>query len=402
MPSPIQSEAELYTLWNENCEPGVQFKTLHGTPVTVISPGQRNRSSGPDFLNAVLLIDGNLTVGHVEMHLRESDWFAHNHQHDSAYESVILHVLAEVPDPVNVRLSIPTIGIDQLSEVGRGKVPENSSSSNPLPLLAELSWHRFLRRATEAIRREPHLQGKDQIEREFLIRLFDSLGYSANRLPMKRLAERVFANRQRILGADFDQVLGSVLSFSALPVERLARVAADTLANGRLRGILPEEYLHEVDPGWNFRGRPANAPERRVWAGAKLTFDLFNGTLLEEAFQNLRERRDHKTMRQLFLVPFGKEMLVGNSRADEIVVNALLPTALAAGVLQDEVDLIEGACLCYRNAPSLSENNVLRSVEQHLMVEGALQGAFFQQGGIEFFQRFLNPDKSNLSMVAEE
>ncbi|MGE3800772.1 MAG: DUF2851 family protein [Candidatus Kapaibacterium sp.] len=401
MPSPIQSEAELYTLWNENCKPGVQFKTLRGTPVTVISSGQRNRSSGPDFLNAVLLIDGDLTVGHVEMHLREADWFAHNHQHDSAYESVILHVLAEVPDPLNVRLNIPTVGIDQLSEVRGEEFLENSSGSNPLPLLAELSWHRFLRRATEAIRREPYLPEENQIEREFLIRLFDSLGYSANRLPMKRLAERVFVNRQRMFGADFDQVLGFVLSFSALPVERLARVAADTLAGVRLRGILPEEYLHEVDPDWNFRGRPANAPERRVWAGAKLTFDLFNGTLLEEAFRNLRERSAHKTIRRLFLVPFGKEMLIGNSRADEIVVNALLPTALAAGILRGETDLIEGACLSYRNAPSLGENKVLRSVEKHLMVEEALQGAFFQQGGIEFFQRVMNPDKSNLSMIAE-
>ena len=65
-----------------------------GSTVEVLHPGYQNKSdSGPDFEQARLRIDGILWVGAVEIHILASDWVAHKHNWDPAYDQVILHVV---------------------------------------------------------------------------------------------------------------------------------------------------------------------------------------------------------------------------------------------------------------------------------------------------------------------
>jgi hypothetical protein len=74
--------------------------TNKGERIEVISPGVHNTNAGPDFLNAKIKIGDILFVGNVEMHLNASDWYAHKHDADSAYENVILHVVLNDDKPV--------------------------------------------------------------------------------------------------------------------------------------------------------------------------------------------------------------------------------------------------------------------------------------------------------------
>jgi hypothetical protein len=64
-----------------------------GEPVTVIHPGEHNHNGGPDFLNSRIRMGGTTWAGNVEIHIKEGDWFRHNHHLDKAYENVILHVV---------------------------------------------------------------------------------------------------------------------------------------------------------------------------------------------------------------------------------------------------------------------------------------------------------------------
>jgi hypothetical protein len=67
-----------------------------GEEVKVEDYGSWNRyGSGPDFLNARVRIGELLWCGHVEMHLKSSDWFTHKHHLDPAYHNVILHVVCD-------------------------------------------------------------------------------------------------------------------------------------------------------------------------------------------------------------------------------------------------------------------------------------------------------------------
>jgi hypothetical protein len=72
------------------------MKLIDGREFKIIDFGQYNPvESGPDFSNAKILIDGILWCGNVEIHIKSSDWFKHNHHKDPAYDNVILHVVLD-------------------------------------------------------------------------------------------------------------------------------------------------------------------------------------------------------------------------------------------------------------------------------------------------------------------
>jgi len=63
--------------------------------IIVISQGEHNHDSGPDFFNARINISGTVWAGNVEIHTRSSHFDAHGHDKDHAYDNVILHIVAE-------------------------------------------------------------------------------------------------------------------------------------------------------------------------------------------------------------------------------------------------------------------------------------------------------------------
>ena len=83
----------LYYVWKTKNFKQNGLKTIEGLSIEIIDYGLQNPYSGPDFSNAKIRIGQTLWVGHVEMHINSSDWIRHNHQADSAYQNVILHVV---------------------------------------------------------------------------------------------------------------------------------------------------------------------------------------------------------------------------------------------------------------------------------------------------------------------
>ena len=81
-------------VWQHKLWPAEEMKTVDGRQVRVIDQGLLNTGAGPDFFNAKVMIDRQLWSGNIEIHVRASDWFRHGHDKDSAYDSVVLHVVA--------------------------------------------------------------------------------------------------------------------------------------------------------------------------------------------------------------------------------------------------------------------------------------------------------------------
>ena len=98
-------------VWQHRLFDHAGLTTVDGRKLRIIDVGRLNTDSGPDFFNAKIAVDGCVWAGNVEIHRRASDWRRHNHHLDSAYDSVILHVV-EVADTVVHRTNgeeIPTL-----------------------------------------------------------------------------------------------------------------------------------------------------------------------------------------------------------------------------------------------------------------------------------------------------
>lgn len=85
----------LHYIWKYKKYPVASIRTTKGHEISVQSSGAHNLLSGPDFFNAKLRIDEQLWAGNVEIHIKSSDWYAHHHETDSNYDTVILHVVWE-------------------------------------------------------------------------------------------------------------------------------------------------------------------------------------------------------------------------------------------------------------------------------------------------------------------
>jgi hypothetical protein len=85
----------LHFIWKHKAFATSSLKTTNGEVVAIKHLGQHNFNTGPDFFNAQLAINNQLWAGNVEIHLKSSDWYVHNHEKDKAYDNVILHVVWE-------------------------------------------------------------------------------------------------------------------------------------------------------------------------------------------------------------------------------------------------------------------------------------------------------------------
>ncbi len=88
-------EELLHFLWSQKLVYSHKLTTSSEEKIEIVKIGTWNRDSGPDFLNAHILFNGQLWVGNVEMHLKSSDWYVHQHEFDENYDAVILHVVWE-------------------------------------------------------------------------------------------------------------------------------------------------------------------------------------------------------------------------------------------------------------------------------------------------------------------
>ena len=109
----------LHYVWQHRHYDFLNLKTTDERKVNVVFPGYHNHDAGPDFLQAVVVIEDMRWVGSVEIHCRSSDWLRHNHQRDDKYKSVILHVVYEHDTEISIGDGeyVPTLEL-------KGKIPQ--------------------------------------------------------------------------------------------------------------------------------------------------------------------------------------------------------------------------------------------------------------------------------------
>lgn len=83
----------LHYVWKFQKLKKATLLTVDDKPIQIIKTGQHNHLAGPDFFNGRVVIGKQKWAGNIEIHINSSDWYAHGHEKDTAYDNVILHVV---------------------------------------------------------------------------------------------------------------------------------------------------------------------------------------------------------------------------------------------------------------------------------------------------------------------
>lgn len=111
------TEDLLHFIWKLQLFNHAHLKTESNEEIKIIKPGMHNQDAGPDFLNSRILINDTMWAGNIEIHKMTSDWVAHNHQFDPAYENVILHVVYYNNEKETPKNKIPILSL-------KNRIPE--------------------------------------------------------------------------------------------------------------------------------------------------------------------------------------------------------------------------------------------------------------------------------------
>lgn len=195
-------EQLLHYLWKYRLYRPSDLTTTQGDTLEIIDPGLENTDAGPDFFNAKIRINGTVWAGSVEIHQKASDWLAHGHSADKAYENVILHVV-ETDDGTVFRqngeaipqlvLPIPEQVIDNMEWLLTRDSPVACLERLPaIDPVFRLQWMdallaERLERKTDDILRWLDLYQKDWNE-VFYILLCRNFGFGVNSDAFERLA----------------------------------------------------------------------------------------------------------------------------------------------------------------------------------------------------------------------
>lgn len=399
--------------WLESA--GLRLKTAAGQAVTVVYPGIRAGSAGPDYKSAVVAFGGGaLICGDVELHLRSDDWERHGHQHDHAYDRVVLHVVGDSSRASQVRLAdgggAPTALLCRRAAGRRrsalpcGRFGERGGAAAHR-VLAQVGVARLLTRACAIVAAKSGLNVGEVLVR----RTARALGYSANSGAAETLGERLSARALADMLTAGDTTLRTavVLGVAGLLPSQRRRAGLAVCGDAPeyeaiwrdCAGLAPP-----LEPAlWRLHGLyPNNSPIRRAVALAELWPSL--GPLAEDITSlmdsasedvpgavRLLERRFHVTgdgywrRHSDFGVCTREADLIGGSKAREMVVNALLPCAAAIAMSQGDLSRLSLASQVLVSYPAAAGNVVTRHMMRQLGLSPVSGTAAVQQGLVHLF-----------------
>ncbi len=92
----LPSEKLLQFVWLHKYFNTNLLETVSGESITIHNSGEWNTlHEGPDFKNASITIGNTKWFGHIELHVKTSDWIKHKHDNNKHYQNIILHVVYE-------------------------------------------------------------------------------------------------------------------------------------------------------------------------------------------------------------------------------------------------------------------------------------------------------------------
>ncbi|WP_266367718.1 DUF2851 family protein [Tellurirhabdus rosea] len=408
------SEDFLYFIWQFQYFGHIGLKTTNGEPVQVLHPGYRNRDSGPDFTNARLLIGAVEWAGTVEIHCRPADWYLHRHQHDRAYDTVILHVVWEDSGSTPLQRPdgtlIPTLVLKDRTDAGLlGRYQKLLKETGPIlcagrfgevdglhrTAMLDAALLRRLERKAEAVRAVYAATGQDWEETVYRL-LATAFGFKVNAEPFERLARTVSLKYLQKHRDSLLQVEALLFGTAGL----LEEVPEDeyVLALRREHRFLASKYglTEQILPAvvWKWaKLRPAGFPTLRLAQLARLVVSQrsLSGLCLDE-------NEPQTLLRWLQVTPsdywqthyrFGKTAREGASALGEaaarmLLINVVAPVLAAYAEHRREPVYLDRAVALLESLPP-EDNRIIR-LWQTLGLP--VRTAFDSQAALELYNQY--------------
>lgn len=404
----------LHYIWKFKRFKTQDLVTTNGESIHIIKVGLHNQDSGPDFFNAQLKIGNTTWVGNVEIHLKSSDWNAHQHQKDKAYNNVILHVVYE--DNAEVKNTnknnIPTLELKENIDLdllhhyhqliySKNKIP----CGNQLNKIPKFDFDNWLERLLlERLERkttliDKHLkQNKNNLEETFYHFLFKYFGLNVNAIPFEQLAQNT---PLKIIEKHPQQISIEALLYGQ------AGFLNDNIEDEYFQR-LKKEYaflqakfqLQAMDKvTWKFsKLRPSNFPTIRI---SQLAMLLKKHPRL---FSKILELENVKAIQQLFQTTsseywlnhyqFGvesksKPKKMGKTMLNNLIINVVAPFLFVYGKLHQQERYIDLALQLLEQTPA--ETNSIINSWKSLKVES--KNAANTQALIELKNNYCTPKK---------
>ncbi len=400
----MNSEYLLHYIWKHSIFSSFNFKTTDGQEVSIIQPGFAHQDAGPDFKQAIIKINQILWAGDVEIHIKTSDWYKHNHHRDEKYNSVILHVVYD-DDLPNVKEATDKFPVLELKNYISSAILENyekiHQSTHPLPCA-------------------PYIQQKEEENNSYLKLQFAAL-YS------KMIAERLEYKQSQInkiyteCAGDWDETIFRMLAINfgfhtnqsafemmskSLPYKVLRSHSNNHLQvyallfgqSGMLEEQLDDPYFemlqneyqylkkkYKLTPihvkNWNLlRMRPQNFPCIRI---AQLCEIVHHYPQLFSRIENQTElaQFEHILMTQpdpywSTHYQFGKPAkkhgtLIGKPTFELLMINTIIPVLYTFGIFSGRIELQDRAIDLYSTLEPENNHLITRYRECRFPVKSA-------------------------------
>ena len=328
--------------------PGTCLPLSNGENCQLLYPGRPGGSHGPDVRDAVLRFtsrssvasgetgrDAKDTTGDVEIHIRASDWFVHQHHTDVRYNNVLLHVVLICND------TRPTLRQDGVV------IPNCSLNDVPHAIHQPAQWPCHLVMA--------HMNEEEHA------RLFMLAG-------MLRFEQKMHTFLALLHDAQPSAF------FSAYDV-CLIPALAEGLGYGRDRAFFRAAGLHLLGLANTIPEPLGRAPEPSPLDANRLHIlhNLVAQWRTSGAWQTLRQATTLQKLRAVFAG-------LGQARSDILICNIVLPFAAAVAQHENDTVLAQQAQNLYMSYPGLPSNQVTRAMCKQLLLKSEPRGACQQQG----------------------
>ncbi|MGN0033547.1 MAG: DUF2851 family protein [Candidatus Limimorpha sp.] len=382
-------EEFLYYLWENKLLYNDLF-TTEGEVVEIVSVGVRNRNSGPDYCDAKIKVGETLWVGNVEMHVNSSDWYVHGHQYDSAYDSVILHVVYRDDKKV---VDIPTVevaGKFDASVLDRyGSFVKSKKAvpcCNMIRFLQQFTWLSWLERMSVE-RLEYEVGGVEKTfkannndwEETLYQRVMRYFGLKVNNDAFEWLAKILPLRIIRKHTDDKTKVEALLYGSAGFLSESFSDDYPNMLQ--REYKVLKSKYGLVTMPMsyWKFlRLRPPNFPSIRLSQVASVLCgeSLFSRFVNCEDLSQVRSffdvgANDYWSGHYMFDKVSGRrsERRVGLATIDVVVMNAVIPVMYLYGMHHERQE-IKDRCFRFLEEMEGEDNNIVRIFRKNGVVIG--------------------------------